>query len=175
MRVRWPILAALLTIGLSYAAYPYITLYRISCAIRSGDTQTLETLVDWPSVREGIKEDICDLVVDDPGNKSDGTLPPFGAGFMRGIASTAIDQAVTPQALLAVTESQPVAPESRPRGADVAVNWAFFESPTKFVVSLHPAGQSAPIKLELHLRKAAWQVDRIWLPPELLSNRGAKT
>ncbi len=68
MRARWPVFAAFLTMGIGYIAYPYVTLYRLGEAIRGADAATLETLVDWPSVREGIKEDICDLVVDDAGS-----------------------------------------------------------------------------------------------------------
>ncbi len=142
MRVRGPILATLAAVGLAYGAYPYVTLYRIGDAIRGGDTKTLEVLVDWPSVREGIKEDICDFVVEDTGPKTCGSLPPFGASFMRGIASNSIDQAVTPQALLAATGSPAGGavhgqrPQTELKGADVHVRWAFFDGLTSFLVDL---------------------------------------
>jgi hypothetical protein len=172
MRARWPLLATVLSIGLVYVASPYVTLYRLGSAIRGADAATLEALVDWPAVREGIKEDVCDLSVDEPGTmKTGGELPPFGASFVRGIESNSIDKAVTPQALLAAstTETSPTAPPPRPRGADVHVNWAFFDSPTTFLVSLQAQGQSDPIKLELDLRDGSWRVMRVWLPAELLS------
>jgi hypothetical protein len=86
-------IAAVLAIGVTYAAYPYVTLYRLGHAIHTGDAATLRTLVDWSAVREGIKEDICDNVADDP--QSEGKLPAFGASFVRGIASNAVDQRVT--------------------------------------------------------------------------------
>jgi len=175
MRVKLPVIAALLAVGISYVAYPYITLYRVGCAIRGADTKTLEALVDWPSVREGIKEDICDLVVDDPGAKSESELPPFGASFMRGIASSAVDQAVTPQALLAATSTLPAKPPEGPVGADVHVNWAFFDGPTDFMVSLKAAGQEEPIKLQMTLRHGAWRIDRVWLPAALLGGPNART
>ena len=113
MRPRWPFLAAMLSIVIGYAVYPYVTLYRLGSAIQSTDAATLKSLVDWPAVREGIKEDVCDLASDDPGPKSGDSLPPFGASFMRGIASNAVDQAVTPQALLAAISRSPV-PASSP-------------------------------------------------------------
>ncbi len=172
MRARWPILAALLGIGLSYGAYPYVTLYRLGSAIKGADAATLESLVDWPAVREGIKEDVCDLASDDPDQKAGTELPAFGASFIRGIASSTIDRAVTPQALLAATtvvQANPV-----PRGADVHVQWAFFDSPTSFLISLRPPGKIEPIKLEMDLKHGAWRVTRVWLPPELLSS-GSKT
>jgi len=160
---------------MAYVAYPYVTLYRLGAAIQSADTTTLESLVDWPAVREGIKEDVCDLALDDPGPKTGDELPPFGASFMRGIASSAIDQAVTPQALLAATSTS-IMPASQPapRGADVHVNWAFFDSPTTFLVSLQAPGQGEPVKLELDLRGGEWRIQRVWLPAELLAP-GSKT
>ena len=93
MRVRWPLFVVLIGFALSYAAYPYVTICRLGLALRAGDAAALQALVDWPSVREGLKEDICDLALDEPG---DGTgLRPFGASFIRGIATSAIDRAVT--------------------------------------------------------------------------------
>src|ERR1700733_6112727 len=83
-----PVLAALLAVGVTYGAYPYVTLYRLSHAIHSGDATTLQALVDWPAVREGIKEDICDSVADEPDvTAHDGKLPAFGASFVRGVAA----------------------------------------------------------------------------------------
>jgi hypothetical protein len=190
MRIRamWSVVAAVLVAGIAYGASPYVTLYRLGEAIQASDATTLESLVDWPAVREGIKEDVCDLVVDDPAPKTAGSLPPFGASFMRGIASNAIDQAVTPQALLAATGTvaQPARrpsfgrhtqsqPSPEPQTSDVHVNWAFFDSPTTFLVSLQARGQAEPIKLEMALHHGAWQVQRVWLPAELLTNNGSPT
>lgn len=175
MRARWPLISTVLSVGVIYAAYPYVTLFRLGSAIRSADAATLESLVDWPAVREGIKEDVCDFAADDPDPKASAELPPFGASFMRGITSSAIDQAVTPQALLAATATLPVSPPPRaPRGADVRVNWAFFNTPTTFMVSLQPPGHADPIKIEMDLRHGAWRVQRVWLPPELLAS-GSRT
>jgi hypothetical protein len=188
-RAKWSVSAAVLTVAVAYVAYPYATLYRLGVAIQGSDATTLESLVDWPSVREGIKEDVCDLVVDDSGPKTSSTLPPFGASFMRGIAANAIDQAVTPQALLAATGTEAARPTKRlapdhsayeqqppaQQGADVHVNWAFFDSPTTFQVSLQARGQADPIKLEMALRHGTWRIDRVWLPAELLTNNGSPT
>jgi hypothetical protein len=175
MRARWPLLATMLGITVAYAAYPYVTLYRLGLAIKSADAATLESLVDWPAVREGIKEDVCDLASDDPSPKNASDLPPFGASFMRGIASSAIDQAVTPQALLAATAASTLPARSpSPRGADVHVDWAFFDSPTTFMVSLRAAGQADSVKLEMDLWHGEWRVQRVWLPADMLTP-GSKT
>jgi len=176
MRAKWPCLATLLTVGVAYVAYPYITLYRLGQAIHGADAATLEALVDWPAVREGIKEDICDFVVDDPASNAPAELPPFGASFVRGIAANTIDQKVTPQAIVAATvamsDSRHTAVQ---RGADIHVNWAFFDSPTLFTVSLQTPGLAEPIRLDMNLQHGEWQIRRVWLPAELLTNAPART
>jgi hypothetical protein len=108
-------------------------------------------------------------------------LPPFGASFVRGIAASAVDQAVTPEALVAAVRAPigkataPRAAAGSPRGAEVSVQWAFFATPTAFDVSLRVPGQSQPIRLQLELRQARWQVHRVWLPDELLQGANART
>jgi hypothetical protein len=171
---RKPLIGALLAVGIIYCVYPYVTLYRLGQAIRSGDAAGLETLVDWDSVREGIKEDICDLVIDQPQQAQDGgQLPPFGAGFVRGIATNVIDKQVTPEALVAAAQ-KPEA-EQPVRGAAVQISWAFFASPSAFVVDLKTPGQAAPIRLQMDLHNGAWHVTRVWLPPELLGQANTRT
>jgi hypothetical protein len=162
-----PLIGALLAAGIAYGGYPYVTLYRLGQAIHDGNASTLASMVDWSSVREGIKEDICDLVIDQPQQaQASSQLPPFGAGFVRGIATNAIDRRVTPEALVAAAR-QPDANQS-PRSDAMQVSWAFFASPAAFEVDLASPGQSAPIRLQMELRYGTWHVTRVWLPPEML-------
>jgi hypothetical protein len=167
MVAKKPIIGAVLAVGCAYAAYPYVTIYRLGQAIRQGDAPVLESMVDWYSVREGIKEDICDLVTDDTDAKS-GRLPPFGASFVRGIAVNSVDRRVTPEALVSAVQQQvpakPVSPD-----APIEVSWAFFASPSQFVVDLRSPGAEEPIRVQMDFRGGAWQVTRVWLPVDLLS------
>ena len=166
-----PILAAILAVGVGYVASPYVTLYRLDQAVRTGDSASLQRLVDWPAVREGIKEDICDGLAGDPGQQLErGKLPPFGASFMHGIATNAVDRAVTPEALVHFTRNGGDA-----QGAATQVDWAFFDDPTEFVVSLAVPGQQGPVRLLMTLKDEHWQVTRIWLTPRLLQEANART
>jgi hypothetical protein len=168
-------IGVLLAVAVTYVVYPYVTLYRLGQAIRNGDASSLETMVDWGAVREGIKEDICDLVIDEPTEaKAGGQLPPFGAGFVRGITGNAVDARVTPQALAAVASQEPAA-RPDPKDSSVRVNWAFFSSPAEFRVALRAPGQAAPINLQMDFRAGIWQVTRVWLPPELLTQANSRT
>jgi hypothetical protein len=169
-----PLLVGLLAIAGAYATYPYVTLCRLGLAIHHGDSATLASLVDWHAVREGIKEDICDSVIDTPAQtvSASGQLPAFGASFMRGVAGSKVDQAVTPEALATVAQ-RPQASESR--GADVSLGWSFFDSLTQFSASITTPGAMEPIRLQLELRHGAWQVTRVWLPMDLLDGANSRT
>jgi hypothetical protein len=169
-----PLVGAVLAVALTYGLYPYVTLWRLGLAIRSGDASTVGTLVDWPAVREGIKEDICDLVIDDPPEvKAGAKLPAFGSGFMRGIATNAVDARVTPEALMAVAQKEEAKPVTH--SGPVEVSWAFFTGPTGFLVDLQAPGENAPIRLQMDLRDGAWKVTRVWLPPQLLTQANPRT
>ena len=175
MPVKKVAIGGLLAIVAAYAIYPYATLYRLGQAIRKGDASSLETMVDWAAVREGIKEDICDQVIDEPGEAKAGQqLPPFGAGFVRGITGSAVDSRVTPQALAAVASGEP-AKAFDAKGSAVAISWAFFTGPAVFLVDLRTPGETGPIRLQMEFREGAWRVTRVWLPLELLSQTNART
>lgn len=164
----------------AYAMWPYVSVFRLAEAIRHGDARSLEALVEWDSVREGIKEDICDIVFDEPTAKvasSDGALPPFGYSFVRGIAADAIDSIINPRALAAFARpSGPAARVAAP-DPDPRLAWAFFDGPTSFSVWLRPPGSPPEkdlIRVQLELRRGGWKVTRVWLPRALLSQANSR-
>jgi hypothetical protein len=169
LRIRTPILAGVFAVTLAYAASPYVTLGRLGFAVRNGDAAALAHMVDWHAVREGIKEDICDSVLDMPARPvSAGQLPAFGASFMRGVAGGRVDQGVTPETLASQRAGAP-SPFTGGR-----LGWSFFESLSRFTASFTAPG-AGPIRLQLELRQGAWQVTRVWLPVELLDGSADRT
>jgi hypothetical protein len=155
--------------AVAYFAYPYITLARLGAALGSGDAKTLETLVAWGPVREGIKEDISDDVADAPATNDTG-LRPFGFSFAHGVASNIVDAHVSPHGILAAARQ--FEPSILTGSALSGVKWAFFESPTQFVAELRPPGMAAgapPVRVQMELHDFAWKVTRVWLPPTLLA------
>jgi hypothetical protein len=173
MRAARAMTAIVGLIALAYVAYPYVTLYRIDHAIDTGNAKTLKTLVDWSSVREGIKEDICDNLDGSRATTTSSELPAFGASFVRGVAAGAVDQQVTPQGLVAAARHS--GDDAAANRADVHVGWAFFNDLTHFVVSLHAGDRPQPIRLELSLQSTQWRVTRVWLPPDLLDEANSRT
>ena len=170
----------------AYVAYPYVTLYRLSYAIRHGDSSALETLVDWDEVREGIKEDVCDTLAEEPAasdsaaakpvQEDDTTLPAFGSGFVRGIASHVIDANITPRAIMAAVKAGSNVPKAaHPAQGQPEIEWAFFDSPTSFSVLLRPSKHASPIRIQMELRDREWKITRAWLPRELLIRANERT
>jgi hypothetical protein len=171
MRTRWPVLATCFALGAGYLGYPYATLYRLDAAVRQSDASTLSSLVDWHAVREGLKEDICDMVLDKPANAHPSNeLAPFGDGFVRGMTGNALDHTVTPETLVSMVRTGDT---RAPTDAHVA--WAFFENPTQFSVELRAAGIAEPIRLVMELQGLSWKVRRVWLPNALLERAGSGT
>ena len=170
MRAKTPILLLMAMVGLGYGLYPYIALYRIETAIRLGDPVLLAKLIDWPAVREGIKEDICDRVLDEPAEASARhELRPFGASFVRGVAGNVVDRAISVENLVAATRPSAADQASPPRD-HAQINWAFFNSPMGFLVDVTTPGVSAPIRVQMELRGLSWIVRRVSLPPALLDD-----
>jgi len=176
MRAKWPILATIAVLGAGYIGYPYATLYRLDVAMRHSDARTLMSLVDWYSVREGLKEDICDMVLEGPADarpavaRRDNELLPFGASFVRGMTGKALDQTVTPETLVSMSQGSVVR-----RSTEAHVVWAFFRDPTEFTVSVQTDGALQPIRVVMELRGMRWQVRRVWLPDEMLERASSGT
>ena len=134
-----PVIGALLVVALAYVVYPYVALYRLGLAIRHGDAATLESMVDWSAVREGIKEDICDSVIDQPSQAS-GSCRHSVRGSCAASHPTPSTLQVTPEALASAAQQSETA--SVPQGAAVRVSWAFFSGPSAFEVDLAAPGQT---------------------------------
>ncbi len=182
MRSRKRVVAAVAVVCAAYMAWPYMTLFRLAEAVQHGDSATLEAMVDWDGVREGIKEDICDTVFEEPGVKvasTDSHLPPFGYSFVRGIAANAVDEQVSAEALVAASRAANLVKPASSVGSEAspAIAWAFFDSPTTFSVLLRMPGAAKhqPVRLRLEFESGAWKVTRVWLPSMMLMQANART
>ncbi len=157
-----------------YVAWPYVALYRIGNALQRGDAQALTSDIAWPSVREGLKEDIADQIIVLPGAKSPpgkDTLAPFGSGFMTSMAGNMVDRVVTPWHL---AESLSAFHGAGGQAGKV-LRSAWFSSPTCFEASFDvPPGGTNPasVRVQLELVYAGWgfqwRITRVWIPTEVL-------
>lgn len=177
-----PILSVLAIVAVAYMAYPYVALYRLQAALRSGDPASLAAMVDWDQVRDGLKEEVADQLIDPPApvrgtaQLASDELPPFGSSFMKGIAAKAVDDAITPETVArmihpASAQESAANPLQAIATAHTRVEWAFFDNPTTFTLLLRTPGMArveAPVKLRMELVGADWKITRLWLPPKML-------
>jgi hypothetical protein len=156
-----------------YMASPFVTLWQLSQAARTGDIGALSARMDWDKVRNGLKQDIEDGIAGQPmqpqpatvqaAAASDDDLPPFGSSFVRHMAGNIVDRAVSPERLAAALSSG--------HGPGPALESAFFTSPTSFEVALRPASEhpgQPPVRLKLRLEESGWKVTRVWVPQAVL-------
>jgi hypothetical protein len=173
---RGRIVAVLAVVGLAYVSQPYLTLWRLREALIHGDTATLERVIDWPSVREGLKEDIADGIIGMPQREltARNILPPFGSGFVSSIAAHSLDAELTPQRLARAIASS--GGDEAAASAAPQLEWAFFDRLTSFSVKLHCAGQEVdepPLRLRLQLGIGGWRVVRAWVPQDVIERATA--
>jgi hypothetical protein len=159
----------------AYMASPYVALIRLQVALERGDVVALERGVDWKTVRDGLKQDISDGVIGPLQTQlASNTLPPFGSSFISGIMETAVDREVTPQKLVTVMA------QLRPHDVDTnpfkCFDWAFFESPTVFTVTVHnDDADEGHLRLRLELRDGHWVLVRAWVPQDLIERTSNRT
>lgn len=173
-------LAVLVLFVLCYAGGPFVTLWRITRAVDHGDLDVLRGVIDWNAVRQGVKDDTAAGLLGMPSQTLavSNTLPPFGAGFVRGIVATTVDRRVTPQGLLQVARL--LAAQAGPGGEapfPTIVN-ARFSSPAQFDLSVRVPCQDAdeePLHLRLTFENGGWRLMRVWIPQDLMDRAANQT
>ncbi len=181
MRGCKTIMTGVALLALAYAATPYMTLWRLYSALHTGDADALAALVDWPSVRDGVKQDIADGIIGMPVTQlvASNSLPPFGAGFASGIAGTMVDRELTPERVEATVRTL----NAQDSGVETASGMrgivrAFFNSPREFELRLRPPGCDAddpPLRVRLELQGVSWRVVRVWVPQEIVERMQSRT
>jgi Protein of unknown function (DUF2939) len=172
-RVMKRLLALLVCVACLYIAYPYLTLWRIERAIRHQDAVTLEALVDWPRVREGIKvrvlsemseKAVADLMIGSTGAAALGSA--VGTALAAKLVDTIVDGFVSSQGLFQLAEKGAVSlAELQLREF---VTYAFFITATQFRVDFENA-RIAPIQrltLVMSFSGLEWKVTSLIIPKE---------
>lgn len=159
--MRWifrGLLAAVMLAALmgTYVFYPYWTLTRINDAMRSGDLATLETFIDWGSVRAGVRSDLAAIVQDRV--RKDASVDSFAAkaALTRGAAvDRMVDGSVTANGLVALMKTSP----TKEMSDLVAQVW--FTSPTTFIVGLRPEEDGTAVNVVMQMSGLTWRVTRL--------------
>lgn len=160
-----PAVAGLAIFIALWTVWPYWAIYDLQTSLTQGDKVRLASLVDWTSVREGIRDDLKAAYT----NKIVAPDPRVQA-FTRAVSSAAIDRVVDQQ-INASTLSE-IAKSGFGSGDPMGqVRYAFFEgSPLVFRMDIGPAG-SASEQQTIYLLEwnLGWRLKRIIVAPYLLN------
>ncbi len=164
--------------ALGYLAWPYWCAYSLARGAETGDRAALERYVDWPALRTSAKEEVGGALMAAQGALGGLGVGPSAADLGSALVGQAVDAALTPQAvseMIARSKSGGSAGgagrTAGPGGIIPAkfsrenVKWAFFESPTSFVVDLAPrADREEIVKLRFRLDGFVWKLSDVDLP-----------
>jgi len=160
----------------AYVAYPYLALYRLGEALRAQDLGAVEAKVDWPKLRQGIKDDVNAALVAKVKPEEGDDLAAFGIALAGKLAGPVIDTAVTPAGLVAVAAAD------RPTLATLATRIYVSTSPdrplprlagssfsglTGFEATVMPKGADGDdraVQLRFELEGGYWMLTRVQLP-----------
>jgi len=158
------LVAALAVAG--YVLSPFLLLRSLSFAVRNDDRDTIATDVDFPAVRDGLKQQLDDYV-QSRAPKKHNAFSSLLLQLAPAIGNQVIDAIITPDGIATIlrqhTTSQASGASSRPALWHGSFSW---ESPGHLRVTYantrHP---DQPISLDLERRGLfGWQVTGLVLP-----------
>lgn len=147
--------------ALFYAAYPYWTLYRLDQALETHDTPRLDAMIDWPSLRRNLRDDMVSAGTARLLPNDTDEAHRFGADLLTAWGTTLIDAAT--RGLLTSDTLATLYDQRRRAGASSllnAIRFAFFRSATRFDVEVE-TGREDRLRFEMILESGAWRVTRL--------------
>ncbi len=120
-RREWLLLAAVLVVALVYFLSPYVSFWCFTRAIQAQDRTALEDYVDFPSVRQSLKDELRGKLPAAQRSHSGKKEDAF-SGLISRLAPSLIDQLVdafvTPDGLAALITDPTVASEAKAKDPD---------------------------------------------------------
>jgi Protein of unknown function (DUF2939) len=163
-------IAAFLGGGLLYAS-PYLTLYQMYQAVERGDAQAISNSVDFPALRESVKENLQSVVLEQTAKQNNPILNLIGAALGSALADPILDRMVTPEGVMGLLEGRRLQAGAdggdrslSKQAAQVDVN-SRYESFNEFVVSVKPKGEDVlPVDVVLSRAGLGWKITGVRLP-----------
>ncbi|MCE9649551.1 MAG: DUF2939 domain-containing protein [Parvibaculum sp.] len=160
-----PYVAGLVVFVALWTMWPYWAIYDLQTALDRGDKVRLASLVDWTSVREGVRDDLKaaytnKIIAPDP------RVQALSQAMSAAAIDRTVDQQINPSTLSEIAKAGFGAED--PMGQ---IRYAFFEgSPLVFRMDIGPEGsiseQQTIYLLEWNL---GWKLKRIIVAPYLLN------
>lgn len=182
-KLQVSIIAIVLLIFTFVYTSPYLAIYQIRQALKNEDSAALAAYVDFPSVRQGIKDQLnTELVKKFPehAQASEGGFAAFGAL----LASSMVDVMVSPQGVVMLLQGKKLK-ESLPfqtqleqseqqqtrAGAQAKEKLSYrgkYQTFNRFVVQIQYPYPKPPVTVTMQRQGLSWKVTQIVLPIEQL-------
>lgn len=156
MKLVFPVLFLALLI---YIGWPYANLFRLDRALMTNNQEGLSSLIDLDAVRKKRKQDVEREV--DRTMRSGGMVPNIVQEGTRWMGRSAVDSMVTMEW---VREKLRWYKNTRPDVYPSIISdttYAFFESPTKFLVRVGDLGLE-PVHLRMVFEEWKWRITEIY-------------
>ena len=172
------LIGVLLAVAVAYIAYPYVALYRLGDAIRGGEAGDVEGKVDWPSLRQGLKDDLNAHFAAKAGADSDDAVAALGTMIAGKMIGSVIDSTVTPAGLSVIMQTgragpavvhdiAPAVPEMRKDRPLPRMVSSGFHGLGAFEAEIAPRegeGNGKMLKVRLELEGGYWMLTHVYLP-----------
>jgi hypothetical protein len=173
-------IAAVALVVISYLASPVFAAGALRSALQSGDRDRLEQMIDFPAVKEGLKQDLNAALIEKLGSDPEMKDNPFaglGVAFVPMIVDRMVDAMVTPAGLAKIARSNDTAAQQGGRvakGAKAQLHYAYVGLDRFRVTDTTPGGDSAALVME---RRGwfQWKLVRIQLPSSVLASEPTAT
>lgn len=161
-------LLAIAAVVCGYAGYPYLTLKRIERAALARDEGTVNALIDWPRVREGLKSDVQSAMIDTKLKNSGEAAGALGTMLAATMIDKMLDSIIGPEVIYKQLEERKAT--DKPLSSYLA--GTRFVSPTIFQADFRPDETKAfTATVTLEFAALTWKITRVSVPlRELMSD-----
>ena len=173
-KVKWIALAAVVMVLCYLALSPWLTVQRMDAAIDRQDSEALAAHIDFPSVRQSLKDQLNARIMQEMAQDKalqDNPLASVGAAFAGFVVDQFVDAFVTPAAIGTLMAGDHAMPAAGAQ-VDYRVEWEApaeatlsYRSPNRFVVRTRDE-QGESTTFVFHRRGLGWKLAEILLPPE---------
>lgn len=179
MKLKRILIGLVVLFAIYFVASPYITVYQMQKAAEQHDAPALSAYIDFPRVRQSMKDQLNGEVADKlGGDVQDNPFAALGSALAGVVVDKMVDVYVTPSAIEHLMagekpksaqgdEGQPVPTNTDTHPKEKRKPWAdasmSYESLNRFAVNVKVEG-GASSKFVLHREGLGWKLAEITLP-----------
>ena len=172
-KMTWSMVGLLLIILVYVYAAPYLVLNKMKKAAQAGDSAKVSEYIDYPSVRQNLKDQINAQVLQEIGVDQQSPLAGLGQKLASTLLDKMIDHVVTPEGMTLVLQGQglkevyqskvtqetaEVKQQHKPQYKAGYTSWQNFE------VQIQAPEYSRGVKINMVRDGLSWKVNQVSIP-----------